>query len=1162
MKKKLLAVAVSALLALQSFVPAYAAGIPNEEEVIVTEQAGESTVNGPAEDPEMETPAAQKADAPETPDSPEAGGSETPDSPEAGGSETPDSPEAGGSETPDGQEADGTEPGTPAETQTVPEESVDLESGTDEIIEEPDGSGVWTEESEMETGEPESDTEPSSEETFWDEELMIDLTDTSQTITVSGAAPKETHVHEVSVDCASGEQSVDFQPLTNKTLLQNGGSFYLTKDWSGTTGNTGGQISIPEGVTVNLCLNGYNIKPSSSQMGWRIIVNGTLNLCDCQGTGCISNGKGSTSMRSGGGIRNNGMLHMYGGTVTGNGSSTTLSAGIYSAGDTYIHGGSVTGNTTKDTGAGVYVSGGTFTMYDGTISYNEAANSSSTNFADGAGVYVRDADFIMEGGTIAYNESAKQAGGVSVSATGTGGKYEPTSFQMNGGYIEYNTAEQTAGGVYVGPGAVMTLNGGTIRGNSTTDQKDWGYGGAVYLMGGVSGSASANAVLKMQSGIIEQNSCAYGTVHLQNYAEFHMYGGEIRNNTAAWGGGAVSLWESVGSIELAGGSITGNSTDGYGGAVWAEDKPVTISGTTITGNEASLGGGIYLYSGALSLSGAPVITGNTAGGQADNLYLEAGQTIAIGGALTDGASVGVMTADKLQDETDRIVFTSAADADYSRYFSSDDPQLAVWNSDANELYLQTASEYALSYENMEQAGWQEGTDVPESYRFGYGLAELPVPVREGYRFDGWYATAGLLPEEQVTSVSREEQGAKTLWAKWTDVQPPVISVRLEDGKSSSQWYDTASVILSYEDNETANPEILVKIDDGAFQPAGAVTNGGAWTATEEGSHTYTFQAVDAAGNTVQSEPLKIMLDRTAPVFGMVSYEGRQNAQGGWIVGSNTTNAVITIIEAHSGVDEVSYVISSSDGTVQNGTAKVTDNRAVIPVPEDFTGTIRVNCKDAAGFEAEELLLRAQSEEAEVDTQLRVENTLSVKGKKLVITWGEIEGADGYEIYAASCGSDMKLVKTVSAKPGKSDRSVKIRKIGKKKIKKTGNYKAQVKAYRLVDGEKFYLATGLVLHAAGPSHSTSTNASKLTAAKKTYTVKKGERFRMSVQTIRQNTKKSLLSEAHASRMRYWTTNENVASVSATGYVKGKKKGTCYVYAAAQNGVSVRIKVKVK
>ena len=92
MKKKLLAVAVSALLALQSFVPAYAAGIPNEEEVIVTEQAGESTVNGPAEDPEMETPAAQKADAPETPDSPEAGGSETPDSPEAGGSETPDSP--------------------------------------------------------------------------------------------------------------------------------------------------------------------------------------------------------------------------------------------------------------------------------------------------------------------------------------------------------------------------------------------------------------------------------------------------------------------------------------------------------------------------------------------------------------------------------------------------------------------------------------------------------------------------------------------------------------------------------------------------------------------------------------------------------------------------------------------------------------------------------------------------------------------------------------------------------------------------------------------------------------------------------------------------------------------------------------------------------------
>ena len=47
-----------------------------------------------------------------------------------------------------------------------------------------------------------------------------------------------------------------------------------------------------------------------------------------------------------------------------------------------------------------------------------------------------------------------------------------------------------------------------------------------------------------------------------------------------------------------------------------------------------------------------------------------------------------------------------------------------------------------------------------------------------------------------------------------------------------------------------------------------------------------------------------------------------------------------------------------------------------------------------------------------------------------------------------------------------------------------------------------------------------------------------------------------------KMRYASSNPKVATVSAKGVIKGKKKGTCTVYAYSQNGVAKNIKVTVK
>ena len=47
-----------------------------------------------------------------------------------------------------------------------------------------------------------------------------------------------------------------------------------------------------------------------------------------------------------------------------------------------------------------------------------------------------------------------------------------------------------------------------------------------------------------------------------------------------------------------------------------------------------------------------------------------------------------------------------------------------------------------------------------------------------------------------------------------------------------------------------------------------------------------------------------------------------------------------------------------------------------------------------------------------------------------------------------------------------------------------------------------------------------------------------------------------------KVQYESSNPSVATVSSSGKIKAKKKGTCYVYAYAQNGAYARIKVKVK
>lgn len=72
------------------------------------------------------------------------------------------------------------------------------------------------------------------------------------------------------------------------------------------------------------------------------------------------------------------------------------------------------------------------------------------------------------------------------------------------------------------------------------------------------------------------------------------------------------------------------------------------------------------------------------------------------------------------------------------------------------------------------------------------------------------------------------------------------------------------------------------------------------------------------------------------------------------------------------------------------------------------------------------------------------------------------------------------------------------------------------------------------------------------------LKKGKTYKLGAKAIAQS--KKLKVKKHRA-IAYESSNKKVATVSGKGVIKGVGKGTCYVYAYAQNGVCKKIKVFV-
>jgi len=263
-----------------------------------------------------------------------------------------------------------------------------------------------------------------------------------------------------------------------------------------------------------------------------------------------------------------------------------------------------------------------------------------------------------------------------------------------------------------------------------------------------------------------------------------------------------------------------------------------------------------------------------------------------------------------------------------------------------------------------------------------------------------------------------------------------------------------------------------------------------------------------------------------------------------------TITVPKAFRAPAGVKRTFYVVRVHDGEAQivgSGTGNS------VKVSTDKFSTYALTYVDETEPEPEPE--PTAKPKAKADYTLLGQLTVSGSGSKaLKLTWTKVKEADGYDVYFTRCGKDFKLKASVAASASRC-----VRFTG---LKKRESYKAYVRAWKKVNGKQVYIGKkSPELHAiTGGYDKDHCNAKsvRLSRSKLTLKVGKGKAIRATVKGVK--SKRKLLD--HVRKVRWYSSNVNVATVDSNGKVKAVGKGACTIYAIANNGVRNSVKVKVK
>ena len=369
--------------------------------------------------------------------------------------------------------------------------------------------------------------------------------------------------HTLTVDKSAAEAGKDTNNITvyGQLTLKNG-------SLSGSASSLGNENT--RGVFV--CYGGRLILGEGSQI-----------------TGYSASGRGGgVYVSDGAGLSMNGVkIHDNCSGISGGG------AWVYRTSNLSYENGSITGNKAALNGGGLYI------QKDDSASITWGSGISITgNHADhnGGGLYIHSVsdvgnELIFDGPNISQNTAGVSGGGVQVQ--------EPVHFTMASGEVSYNQAVTHGGGLYLNSTdktpAQVSLTGGTIQGNTLTDDVFNYYESGAHLGGGMWISNYANVVLAGVQILDNETVGSGGGIAMGNYCQVQIQEGTLVQGTKSWsrGGGISGVYANV---EMTGGEISDNQATGgsspYGGGFFLNAGKLIASGGSISRNYAgSYGGG-------------------------------------------------------------------------------------------------------------------------------------------------------------------------------------------------------------------------------------------------------------------------------------------------------------------------------------------------------------------------------------------------------------------------------------------------------------------------------------------------------------------------------------------------------------------------------------------
>ena len=231
---------------------------------------------------------------------------------------------------------------------------------------------------------------------------------------------------------------------------------------------------------------------------------------------------------------------------------------------------------------------------------------------------------------------------------------------------------------------------------------------------------ATDVVLNMYGGILTGNKAAAsgGAVTVQGVSTFNMYGGEISGNEAVEHGGA--FYVDGATVNVYGGKIANNTAGGIGGGIYAKgEAKITLAGGTVTENTAAQAGGVYIGGKCqpVVVEGAPVITGNTAEGQASNLYLSSDRIMSLG-TLTEGASLSITA------EGSPRAVSEETKQDCSQFFAADNDKQTIQYREDGKLWLDAFTDHfhclcaanakGCDHKDVNWYPWESTTSLPSS----------------------------------------------------------------------------------------------------------------------------------------------------------------------------------------------------------------------------------------------------------------------------------------------------------------------------------------------------------------------------------------------------------------------------------------------------------------